>query len=168
MNYKYLSKYHHIYRLSVGGDSKAHVEKLSIAYANQHYIYVIIPGAYELKRLDIGFSPYCTRPDVFMSLDPIIQNSIVGMIEKAKQMKTFYFILDDPEPLKEFAKGISSTSLRRQYLESEKELALKKLQGCKRQWDAANSELAQLNYELSKLPKETKESAGIPEGVTLG
>ena len=168
MNYKYLNKYHHIYRLSVGGDSKAHVEKLAIAYANRHYIYVIIPGADELKRLDISSGLYYGRPEVFMSLDPIVQNSIVDMIEKAKQSKAFYFILNDPEPLKEFANGISSTSLRRQYLENEKELATKKLQDCKRQWDAANSELARLNYELSKLQKETKESAGFPEGVTLG
>lgn len=168
MNYKYLSKYHHLYRLSIGGDSKAHVEKLAIAYANRHYIYVIIPGADELKKLDIGFSIYCSRPNVFMSLDPIVQNSIIGMIEKATQSKAFYFILDDPKPLKEFADGISSTSLRRQYLEREKELTLKKLQGCKKQWDAANSELARLNYELSKLQKDTKESTGLPEGVTLG
>lgn len=171
MNYKYLSKYHHIYRLSIGGDLKTHLEKFAIAYSNKHYVYIVVPGCDELERAILEPAMYEHRA-VFTEFNEEIANRIsIRIMERIKQNCYrpfyYYFILDDISPVEEFAKRLCVRDLRKAYLEQEiKDLTERKERFVKLKKDA-EYEIANLTLALEKL-EETKESAGLPEGVTLG
>lgn len=125
MNYKHLSKYHYIYRLYLGFDLTAHIEKLPIIYSNKHYIYVSEPGNDELTRLT--FNPYssCDAPDVMTEVNDNTRKFIGACIESILirpeikcRSRFFYFLTDDPELLNEFKNYTSVKEMRRLYLES--------------------------------------------------
>ena len=116
MNYKHLSKYHHIYRLSIGGDMKAHLEKFPIAYSNKHYIYIIIPGSDELVKATLEPATYEHRA-VFTEFNEEIAKRISATAaERIKEGCYWpfvcFFILDDVFPLKEFAERLCAHDLR--------------------------------------------------------
>lgn len=51
MNYKHLSKYHYIYRISYA-NKQVFVEHYPIVYSNKSYIYYTIPGSDILRNID--------------------------------------------------------------------------------------------------------------------
>lgn len=144
MNYKHLGKYHYIYRLSIGGDWKAHVEKLPIAYSNKNYIYVITPGSDELTRIDIS-----DRSRFFEKIDDTTmirlvdseQRRINRIINRYSVSPAFYyFLIDNPDELTEFASKITSTYL------VEKQLLIKK--------DELLNDISRMRNQLSMKEKE--------------
>ena len=159
MNYKFLSKYHYIYRLSFGGDKKSHVEKFPIAYSNQHYIYVIEPGSDELKKLFLVPTWKWGHGEVYTSVDSEVCDQIIKYISNQADrasnyrfvLRDFWFLIDDPEPLKEFANHISAVNLMKCYLLIEKEKKEKELSRIEENSKQTKSELAAINYKLSKL-----------------
>ena len=159
MYYKYLSKYHYLYRLSVSGKSSASIEKLPIAYSNKLYIYVITPGSYELLRIGVG-------GDIYMSVDPITQTKIIDRIEKSRNFNTkyFYFILDNPAQLVEFAEGIRSSVLRKQFLKNEEKRLTSTMKDYYAKIENTKREYEKTKYELATLQKDEN---SLPEGVTI-
>ena len=51
MNYKHLSKYHYIYKISYA-NKQVFVEHYPIVYSNKYYIYYALPGSYNLRDID--------------------------------------------------------------------------------------------------------------------
>lgn len=51
MNYKHLSKYHYIYRISYA-DGQVFVEHYPIVYSNKSYIFYLIPGSEIPSKVD--------------------------------------------------------------------------------------------------------------------
>lgn len=127
MNYKYLGKYHHIYRLSIGGDLKAHVEKFPIVYANKHYIYFTVPGSYQPELATLNPENIFDRGNVYTSFDQkttdLIKKQVgarvSGRLTGYSGISNYYFLLDDPTELKTFANELSEKDLRTAYLRSE-------------------------------------------------
>lgn len=157
MNYKHLGKYHYLYRLSFGNDSVAHVEKFPIAYSNKHYIYVIEPGSDILTM--IPFDPYDTYSsgDIYTSLDESVKNKIRLRISERSQkpssnyLTSYWFLIDDPEPLENFAKNILKFDLQKYYLNKDKEMLERRISNLKKDLDENLVKLATINHKLSKL-----------------
>ena len=162
MNYKYLSKYHYIYRLSFGADRIAHVEKLPIAYSNKHYIYVIEPGSDELIKIIL--EPYdCYSPSQFRTLEEKQKQYVINDIidyfyhrEHPNYAREFFYILDDPKPLFEFAKQLSIIDLRKEYLLNKKNRFERKLKEYQEHINSYQTELNLINLELEKINSELK------------
>lgn len=150
MYYKHLSKYHYIYRLSFGGDMKAHVEKMPIAYSNSQYIYVIRPGADRLQELEL-----C---DVCKEVSETIRDKIITYLSnKIKKYQSeyhyytrdFYFLLDNSDILNDFARELEKLDFNKEYLLSEE----KRLQyGLKR----AVEESAKWRQQLDDVQRKLK------------
>lgn len=162
MNYKHLSKYHYIYRLSFGGDRKTHVEKFPIAYSNQHYIYIIEPGADELRKLILVPTWEWGHGEVYTSIDSEVCEKITEYVSNQTAnraynphfvLRDFWFLIDDPEPLKNFANHLSEVDLMKCYLLMEKDKKEKEISRIEKDRTQAKSELASINYKLSKLEK---------------
>ena len=158
MNYKYLSKYHHIYRLSIGGDMKAHLEKFPIAYSNKHYIYIIIPGSDELVKATLEPAMYEHRAVFTEFNEEIAKRLSIRTMVRIKQNCygpfDCYFILDDISPVEEFAKRLCAHDLRKAYFEKE----IQDLTQRKEKWEKskkeAEYEIANLTLALEKLKEE--------------
>ena len=123
MNYKHLSKYHYIYRVTFGGDYKAHVEKLPIAYSNRHYIFVIVPGDDDLHKAvlnPVGFESQNVFDLVDEQIEEKLKKNIV--LKYSNKNSCFYsnidtfFLIDDCTLLKEMADRLSKLDLQRTYL----------------------------------------------------
>ena len=158
MNYKHLSKYHYIYRLSIGGDMKAHLEKFPIAYSNKHFIYMIIPGSDELVKAILEPGIYRHR-EVFTEFNEKIANQIsVRVMERIKEncYGPFgcYFILDDISPVEEFAKRLCAYDLRKAYLEKEIQDLTRRKEMWRKNKEQAEYEIANLTLTLEKLKEE--------------
>lgn len=157
MNYKYLSKYHYIYRLSIGGDRSAHVEKLPIAYANKHYMYVIQPGSDELRRLTLEPNCGCTRGDIFTEVNEAakldISNYIVTSYGKPyyESYKDFWFLIDDLEPLKKLAGNLRSYDIPKLYLTTEMKRLTLAIQNSKYNLEKRTEELEAVKRQLEAL-----------------
>lgn len=156
MNYKYLGKYHYLYRLSFGNDNVAHVEKLPIAYSNKHYIYVIEPGSDNLKA--ITFNPYDTYSsgDIYTSLDESVKNKIrLYISEKSRKsssyLASYWFLIDDPESLENFAKNILKFDLQKYYLNKDKEMLERRISNLQKDLDEDLVKLATIDHKLGKL-----------------
>ena len=152
MNYKYLSKYHYIYRLSFGNDKVAHVEKVPIVYSNKHYIYVIDPGSDNLKA--ITFNPYdaYSSGDVYTSLDESVKNKISLYISViGHPSKYYWFLIDDPEPLKNFANNLSKFDLQKYHLREEKDMLERRISDLQKNLNENLAKLATINHKLDKL-----------------
>lgn len=156
MNYKHLGKYHYIYRLSFGGDGGTHIEKLPIAYSNQHYVYVIQPGSYELKQLSLrsfnGYSP-C---DIFTEVDDKAREKIVRWLGEITNSgykvfrREYYFLIDDPEELKQMADQIDHVDLLKAYLMSQANDIQRHIDYREKETQKWRSKLANLNYRIYK------------------
>ena len=157
MNYKHLGKYHYLYRLSFGNDKVAHVEKLPIAYSNKHYIYVIEPGSDNLKA--ITFNPYDTYSsgDIYTSLDESVKNKIRLYISErilkssSNYLASYWFLIDDSEPLENFAKNILKFDLQKYYLNKDKEMLERRISNLQKDLNENLVKLATINHKLDKL-----------------
>lgn len=172
MNYKYLSKYHHVYRLSIGGDKKAHLEKFPIAYSNKHYIYIIVPGNTELVKAVLEPGLYRYR-EIYTEFNEEIAKQIsVRAMERIKERCygpfNCYFILDDISPVEEFVKTINIYELQRAYVEKEIQDLTKRKEMWEKNKKETEYEIANLTLALEKLEKNKNFDDTLPEGVTLG
>lgn len=52
---------------------KAHLEKFPIAYSNKYYIYIIVPGSYELNKASLENALY-SHKEVFTEFNEEIAN----------------------------------------------------------------------------------------------
>ena len=172
MNYKYLSKYHHVYRLSIGGDMKAHLEKFPIAYSNKHYIYIIVPGSDELVKVILEPAMYEYRAVFTEFSEEIAKRISIRFMERIKENCygpfACYFILDDISPVEEFAKKLCAHDLRKAYLEKEIQDLTRRKETWHRNKEKAEYEIANLTLTLEKLEENKNLDGTLPEGVTLG
>ena len=175
MNYKHLSKYHSIYRFSIGGDLIAHIEKLPIAYSNQHYIYVIQPGSDELKRLMLKPYNRYYSSDICTEVDEKVQKDMQMRIAKGLKEYgrcwsgfTAWFLLDDPTPLKDFVQNVTKNQMERAALLSDQENLQHDIWKLKLNLSHAESRLEKINQSLSALSELDNAVVTLPEGVTLG
>lgn len=170
MNYKYLNKYHHIYRLSIGGDRKAHLEKFPIAYSNKYYVYFIVPGNAKLVQANLEPGSYRFREIYTEFNEEITKHISVRAMERIKQRCygpfNCYFILDDISPVEEFVKTINIYELRQAYLEKEIQDLTKRKETLEKNKKETEYEIANLTLALEKL-KENQNPDGLPEGVIL-
>ncbi len=159
MNYKHLSKWHYIYRLSFGGDWKAHIEKLAIAYSNKHYIYVVVPGDDELHKIILTPAMY-ERRDAYEEISNQIEDNITqNLVSSYGNGKTCYyrtnitryFLLDDPAPLQEMAERLSKLDLQKEYLLSLKRQHERYIDDAEKKVKQEKVLLAAVNARLSKL-----------------
>ena len=153
MNYKHLGKYHYIYRLSIGGDWKAHVEKLPIAYSNKSYIYIIAPGSDELVRIDIS-----DRSRFFERID---DNTMIRLIdaEQRRLSRTinhyntssafYYFLIDNPDELTEFANKFTWMYLVKKQLLDKKDALVDVISRMRSQLSIKEKELEEVKNNLN-------------------
>ncbi len=174
MNYKYLSKYHFIYRFTIGGDLKAHIEKLPIAYSNQHYIYVIQPGSDELKRLTLKPYNCYDSSDIYTEADEKVQKAMKMQIAKGLKAWgrcwggfTAWFLLDDPTPLHDFIQNVAKNQTERAALLSDQENLQHDIWKLKFDLNHAESKLEKINQSLSALTELDNAVVTLPEGVSL-
>ncbi len=168
MNYKYLSKYHYIYRIRLAGNLQMHVEKLPIAYSNKRYIYVIIPGDDELKQLCLTPYVYYDFRDVYTEVTDKVKEDInrklfQGIAKYGTCYAGFsmYFLLDDPTELEKIRDGINLKAYELSLLDADVVSKEKEVEQCEKSLAEAKSKLANAKYKLSKY------SEGAPEGVSL-
>ena len=165
MNYKHLSKWHYIYRLSFGGDWKAHVEKLPIAYSNKHYIYVAVPGDDELHKIIWTPAMYESR-DAYEEISAQIEENIVkgltasygNSISYYRNKTTRYFLLDDPTPLHEMAERLSALDLQKEYLFSLKREYERNVADVKKKLAQETVRLAAINARLDQIEKTNEQT----------
>lgn len=172
MNYKYLSKYHHVYRLSIGGDMKAHLERFPIAYSNKYYIYIIVPGNAELVKAVLEPGLYRYR-EVYTEFNEEIAKRIsVRAMERIRQCCygpfNCYFILDDISPLEEFVKTLNIHKLQRAYLEKEIQDLKTRKETLEKNKKETEYEIANLTLALKNLEENKNLDGTLPEGVSLG
>ena len=163
MNYKHLGKYHHIYRLLIGGDLKAHVEKFPIVYSNKHYIYFTVPGDPELHKSVLDSAGYAR--DTFDGLDESriykIKDHICRcFVDRRYGYYTsiiYYFLLDDPTELQALADDISKHDLIKMYLEGEKKRSKERIDDFEANVRAEKEKLRKIEEQLKNL----EESDGV-------
>lgn len=159
MNYKYLSKYHYIYRLSFGGDQKAHIEKIPIAYSNKRYVYVIEPGSDCLKQLALTPTASYYHGDIFVEINDTVKESISKYLLRRyrdfiNSYAPFWFLLDDPKPLEEMAMEFQNYDLKKLYWTTEKKRLETALTSAKRKVQEATAELERVKLSLAELERE--------------
>ena len=156
MNYKHLGKYHFIYHFMVDANLKAHVEKLPIAYSNQHYIYVIPTGSDELRRLTLKPYSCYDRSDVYTEINKEIQKKI--HTRAARNLREYgagwgrtdaWFLLDEPKSLQDFAEKFSMADVQKEYLLEKKEEALREAENLK-------CRLQEIKNNLNKIMEDLK------------
>lgn len=165
MNYKHLSKWHYIYRLTFGGDWKAHVEKLPIAYSNKHYIYVAVPGDDELHKIVLTPAMYESR-DAYEEVSAQIEENIVKSLASSyanrsayyRTNNTRYFLLDDPAPLHEMAERLSALDLQKEYLFSLKRKCERDVADAKTKLEQETVRLAAINARLDQIGKTNEQT----------
>ena len=153
MNYKHLGKYHYIYRLSIGGDWKAHVEKLPIAYSNKSYIYIITPGSDELTRIDIS-----DRSRFFEKIDDTTMIRLVDSEQRRMSRNIncyntspafYYFLIDNPDELNEFASKFTWTYLVEKQLLDKKDALVNAISRMRSQLSIKEKELEAVKSSLN-------------------
>ena len=164
MNYKYLSKYHYIYRLSFGGDQKAHIEKIPIAYSNKRYIYVIEPGCDCLKQLTLTSATSYYRGDIFVEINDTVKENISRYLLSRYRdftarygvysFASFWFLLDDPKPLEEMAIKFQNYDLKKLYWTTEKKRLEIALTSAERKVREATDELERAKLRLAELERK--------------
>lgn len=156
MNYKHLGKYHYIYRLSFGGDGGTHIEKFPIAYSNQHYVYVILPGSYELKQLSLRSFDGYSACDIFTEAGDKVREKIVRWLGEIVNSgykvfrREYYFLIDNPEELKQMVDQIDHVDLVKAYLMSQANDIRRTIDHQEKETQKWRSKLANLNYRIYK------------------
>lgn len=151
MNYKHLSKYHYIYRILIGGDMKAHVEKFPIAYSNKFYIYVIIHGGNDLKKLEFNRYRNKIYTELTESIKNSISNHIMGCSRYDNGAMEFWFLIDDPTPLMEYAEQITAKDITMRYLKQEKARLEVQVKNDQYGLEKHSNELIAINEKLYQL-----------------
>lgn len=163
MNYKYLSKYHYIYRLSFGGDRKAHIEKIPIAYSNKRYVYVIEPGSDCLRQLTLTPAASYYHGDIFVEINDAIKETISNyLLSRYRDFNqfgywsfaNFWFLLDDPKPLEEMAMKFQNYDLKKLYWTTEKKRLETALTAANRKVQEATAELERVKLRLVELERK--------------
>lgn len=157
MNYKHLGKYHYIYRLSFGGDTRIHIEKLPIAYSNQHYVYAIEPGVYELTKLTLRPFAFYDHGDIYTDTSEKTEEKIVTYLSSVAKdgykcfNRKFYFLIDDPAELDALGERIGRVNLLRAWLTSEAVRIQNTIESQEKETQKWRSKLANLNYRIHKI-----------------
>lgn len=163
MNYKYLSKYHYIYRLSFGGDQKAHIEKIPIAYSNKRYVYVIEPGSNCLKQLTLTPESSYYRGDIFIEINDAVKERISKYLLSRYRdfyqfgywsFANFWFLLDDPKPLEEMAMKFQNYDLKKLYWTAEEKRLETALTSAERKVREATTELERVKLRVIELERK--------------
>ena len=109
MNYKYLGKYHYIYRLTFSSSGVANVEKFPIVYSNKRYVYIKQAGSYELIHLCLS-SYYSYDRQINTEFN---EKAIESIVKRASESfshgygsGTWWFLLDDNKELIEWARNV--------------------------------------------------------------
>ena len=103
---EFLSKKKYIYEVMSFPDGRISIERRAIAYSNQHYIYVIVPGNDELVK--VYFSNIRDSEDMETVLDNLF-------LAKKRNWSTSSYFWDKPdiadERLREFNKSYLQTRI---------------------------------------------------------
>lgn len=159
MNYKYLSKYHYIYRLSFHNDYTAHIEKFPIAYANKTYVYIIEPGNPELRKLTLTpTAAYCCG-DIYTEVNDKVKGEISKRLDSNYRCPKVlcWFLVDDLEPLKELIDEFMHNTLHGLYLKNERDHLDLAVRNAKFDLEKKIKELESINRQIENL-KASKRS----------
>lgn len=161
MNYKHLGKYHYIYRLTFGGDQKAHIEKIPIAYSNKRYVCIIEPGCDCLKQLTLTPTASYYHGDIFVEINDMVKETISRYLLSRYRDFTerygvysfapFWFLLNDPKPLEEMAMEFQNYDIKKLYLTTEKKRLEIELISAERKVREAITELERVKLRLAEL-----------------
>ena len=156
MNYKYLSKYHYIYRLSFHDNYTAHIEKCPIAYANKTYMYIIEPGNPELRKLTLTSTAAHYHGDIYTEVNDKVKGEIANRLNSQYRCSQLlrWFLVDDLEPLKELIDEFQHKTLQKLYLERERERLDLSMRNAKFDLDKKIKELESVNQKLAELERE--------------
>ena len=156
MNYKYLSKYHYIYRLSLCDDHTAHIEKFPIAYSNKTYLYVIESGNPELRKLTLTpTSAYC-HGNIYVEVNDKVKSEISNRLNSSYRYARVlwcWFLVDNLEPLKELIDEFQNKTLQKLYLEKERDRLDLLVRNAKFDLDKKTEELENVIARIEKLEK---------------
>lgn len=156
MNYKYLSKYHYIYRLSFHDDYTVHIEKFPIAYANKTYVYIIEPGNPELRKLTLTPTAAYCHGDIYTEVNDKVKGEISNRLNSNYRYSQVlcWFLVDDLEPLKELIDEFKHKTLHELYLKKERDRLDLTVRNAKFYLDERTKELESVNQKLAKLERE--------------
>ena len=152
MNYKYLSKYHYIYRLSFHDDT-AHIEKIPIVYANKTYLYVIEPGNPELRKLTLTPTVTYYHGDIYTEVNDKVKGEISNRLNSSYRYPCVlcWFLVDNLEPLKELIDEFQNKTLQKLYLEKERNRLDLSVRNMKYDLDKKTEELENVIARIEKL-----------------
>lgn len=156
MNYKYLSKYHYIYRLSFHDDYTVHIEKFPIAYANKNYVYIIEPGNPELRRLTLTPTVAYCHGDIYTEVNDKVKSEISDRLNSSYHCSRLlcWFLVDDLEPLKELIDEFQHKILQKVHLEKERDRLDLTVRNAKFYLDERTKELESVNQKLAELERK--------------
>lgn len=159
MNYKYLSKYHYIYRLSFHDDYTVHIEKLPIAYANKTYVYIIEPGNPELRKLTLTPTVAYFHGDIYTEVNDKVKSEISNRLysrynySQVVNVYLCWFLVDDIEPLHKLIDEYQHKTLQKLYLENKRDRLDLAVRNAKFDLDKKTGELENVNQKLAELNK---------------
>ena len=153
MNFKYLSKYHYIYRLSFHDDYTAHIEKFPIAYANKTYMYIIEAGNPALRKLNLTPTAAYFHGDIYTEVNDKVKVEIANLLNSRHSYSRVccWFLVDDLEPLHELINEFHNKSLRKLYLKQERDRLGLSVRNAKFDLEKRTKELESINQQLSQL-----------------
>lgn len=156
MNYKYLNKYHYIYRLSFNDDYTAHIEKIPIVYANKTYLYVIEPGDPELRRLTLTPTVAYCHGDIYTEVSNKVKSEIADRLNSHYRYSQFlcWFLVDNLEALHELIDEFQHKTLQKLYLEKERDRLDLSVKNMKYDLEKKAKELESVNRQLVELENE--------------
>lgn len=152
MNYKYLSKYHYIYRLSFHDNYTAHIEKCPIAYANKTYIYIIEPGNPELRKLTLPPTAAYYHGDIYTEVNDKVKGEIANRLNSSYRYSRVlcWFLVDDTEPLRELIDEFQNKTLQKLYLENERDRLNLSVRNAKFDLDKKTEELEKIKRKIAE------------------
>lgn len=158
MNYKYLSKYHYIYRVSFHDDYTAHIEKFPIAYANKIYMYIIEPGNPELRKLTLTPTARYYHGDIYTEVNDKVKSEIANRLNSRYRCSQLWrwFLVDDLALLKELIDELQHKTLQKLYLERELERLDLSVRNMKYDLEKKSKELENINQQLVDLEASGK------------
>ena len=154
MNYKYLGKYHYIYRLWFMASGQAVLEKIPIVYSNKYYVYVKGPGTYELNKLALETdSPYISG-DIYTEFSDVlvkkIRDKATDSFRSGYGTGQWWFLLDDISPLKNWAESVKF-DFKKINLENEIEQCERRKERALNEYKKASAELTEYELRLRNL-----------------
>jgi len=141
---QFLSKKNCIYEVICYPDGRISVERRAVAYLNQHYIYVIVPGNDELVQL--CFASVHDPDDTETLLDDLF-------LAKRRDFETSSYFWDRPDTSDEYLKKVNKIYLQNQIKDTREKIAKAK-QTCDAQCRTYEALVEKCERHLEELEEE--------------